>query len=279
MPGLIQTLRAALGMMFLWLALATLVSADVVADRDNFRRFYEQRFPTVAPDDFVFGVYAIDQDLNRQWQAINEFPPYEFALDAGKALVEESFADGSTLIDCLGPDPVSRHPYFNDDTGKLVSLGSAVNECRRKHGKQNLSYQKQALQEIIAYLSFLERDKRRRMSAPSGEAALAAYERGKAYFYTKRGQLNLSCADCHMKAVGKRLREQPLMPVIGAVNHFPIYSLRAGALGSLHQRFVGCIEQVRGESPLLESRAFRELEYFLALMADGLPLMAPMTQR
>ena len=82
-----------------------------------------------------------------------------------------------------------------------------------------------------------------------------------------------------MKAVGKHLREQTLMPLIGAVNHFPIYSLRAGALGSLHQRFVGCIEQVRGESPSLESRIFRELEYFLALMADGLPIIAPMTQR
>lgn len=279
MPVAIPTLRAALGVISVWAILTTLVYADVIADRDEFRRFYQQRFPAVAEDDFVFGVYAIDQELNEQWQAINEFPPYEFALDAGKALVGENFADGSNLIDCLGAEPVARHPYFSNETGKIVTLGSAVNACLKKHGKKKLSYQQQALQEIIAYLSFLERDKRRSMVSPSGAAALAAYERGKAYFYTKRGQLNLSCADCHMKSVGKHLREQTLMPVIGAINHFPIYSLRAGGLGSLHQRFVGCIEQVRGESPVLESQAFRELEYFLALMANGLPLMAPMTQR
>ena len=253
--------------------------ADVAADRDAFREFYQQRFPEVEVADFVLGVYAIDDKLKQQWEAVNEFPPFEFALDDGKALVEEGFSDGSDLLDCLGPKPVSRHPYFDPSSGKIVTLGSAVNRCRTDQGKQKLSFQKQALQSVIAYLSFLEHNQARAMSAPANPAAFAAYERGKAFFYTKRGQLNLSCADCHMKAVGKHLREQTLMPLVGAVNHFPIYSLRAGALGSLHQRFVGCIEQVRGESPLLESQVFRELEYFLALMADGLPIIAPMTQR
>ena len=253
--------------------------ADVVSDRDVFRNFYQQRFPEVALDDFVLGVYAIDDKLKQQWEAVNEFPPYEFALDDGQALVEEAFANGSDLLDCLGPKPVSRHPYFDASRGKIITLGSAVNRCRTENGKQKLSFQKQALQNVIAYLSALEQDQARAMEPPADPAALAAYERGKAFFYTKRGQLNLSCADCHMKAVGKHLREQTLMPLVGAVNHFPIYSLRAGALGSLHQRFVGCIEQVRGESPLLESQVFRELEYFLAFMADGLPIVAPMTQR
>ena len=264
-----------------WMAAtsAMIASADVVSDRDEFRQFYRERFPEVMPDDFVYGVYAIDAELKLQWEAVNEFPPYEFALDDGKRLVEERFDSGESLLGCLGPKPVGRHPYFDAASGKIVTLGSAVNHCRVSHGAEKLSFQRQALQSVIAYLSHLEHGTRRAMALPANPQARAAYQRGKAFFYTKRGQLNLSCADCHLQAVGKHLREQTLMPLVGAVNHFPIYSLGAGALGSLHQRFVGCIEQVRGESPMLESRAFRELEYFLALMADELPIIAPMTQR
>ena len=84
-----------------------------------------------------------------------------------------------------------------------------------------------------------------------------------------------SCADCHVRAAGKRLRDQVLPPLLGAVNHFPVYGLRWGALGSLHQRFNGCLEQVRAGPLQLGSRQFRELEYFLALMANGLPLIGP----
>ena len=272
-------LSATIGWTWCLCLVAAASCADVIADRDAFREFYQQRFPEIAVDEFVLGVYAIDDKLRQQWMAVNEFPPFEFALDVGQTLVEEVFPDGSSLLDCLGPRPVSRHPYFDESSGKIVTLGSAVNRCRSVNGKQKLSFQQQALQSVIAYLSSLERDESRSMALPASPAALAAYARGKAFFYTKRGQLNLSCADCHMKAVGQHLREQTLMPLLGAVNHFPIYSLRAGALGSLHQRFVGCIEQVRGESPTLESQVFRELEYFLALMADGLPIVAPMTQR
>ena len=142
-----------------------------------------------------------------------------------------------------------------------------------------LSYQKQPLANLIAYLTFKERETIRLTTPPSSSKALAAYARGKMYFYTKRGQLNLSWADCHVTAAGKHLREQTLAPLLGVVNHYPVYGLRTGAIGSLHQRFVGCIEQVRGEAENLQSKIFAELEYFLSLMADGLPIVGPTTQR
>ncbi|MEM7465451.1 MAG: sulfur oxidation c-type cytochrome SoxA [Pseudomonadota bacterium] len=255
------------------------IAADVNADRDSFRQIYHDKFPTVALSDFVYGVYAIDPALKQQWEEVNEFPPYEFALDDGKSLVEQTLADGTDLLDCLGTNPVTQHPYFDEEQQEIVTLDGAVNRCRVEHGESKLSYQTQELQNLVAYLTFLERRQLRKTPAPESMAAKNAYERGRAFFYTKRGQLNLSCADCHIKAAGLHLREQTLTPLLGVINHFPIYSLRAGALGSLHQRFVGCIEQVRGESNYLQSSTFRELEYFLALMSDGLPIVGPMTQR
>lgn len=254
-------------------------AATPQADRQSLRNTYSERFPDVAPDDFVYGVYAIDLRLRNQWQEVNEFPPYEFALDEGRLLAEETAENGRALKDCLGEEPVKRHPYFDNKLDRVVTLGNAVNACRASLGLSKLSYQKQALANLLAYLTYQERQTRRRTPPPQSEQALAAYERGKAYFYTKRGQLNLSCADCHITAAGKHLREQTLAPLLGVVNHYPVYGLSVGALGSLHQRFVGCIEQVRGEAERLQSKIFTELEYFLSVMADNLPIVGPTTQR
>lgn len=268
---------ARLGLILIFLPLSATGSPQT--DREAFRDFYHQRFPTVALNDFVYGVYAIDPELRRQSEEVESFPPYEFALDEGRVLAEQASKNGQTVEDCLGAAPVGRHPYFDDKLGQVVTLGQAVNRCRVSLGQTKLSYQKQPLANLLAYLTFKEREKARLTPPPNGDEALAAYERGKAYFFTKRGQLNLSCADCHIKASGKHLREQTLAPLLGVVNHYPVYGLRTGAIGSLHQRFVGCIEQVRGEAENLQSKIFAELEYFLSLMADGLPIVGPTTQR
>ena len=237
------------------------------------------RFSDVPLDEFVHGVYAIDPALRAQRDEINEFPPYEFALDEGREIAQTPFADGATLIECLGRDAAARHPYFDEAGGEVVTLSMAVNRCRKKHGADRLSYQKQPLATVLAYLNFEARGTRLAVTSPESAAAKAAYAAGRAFFYTKHGQLNLSCADCHVTSAGRHLREQTLAPLLGAVNHYPVYGLNWGALGTLQQRFGGCLEQVRAASLRLESTTYRQLEYFLALMSDGLPLVGPSTQR
>ena len=54
-----------------------------------------------------------------------------------------------------------KFPYFNEELGEVLTLGNAVNECRVKHGLAKLSYQKQDLANLLAYLTFLERGTRR----------------------------------------------------------------------------------------------------------------------
>jgi sulfur-oxidizing protein SoxA len=51
--------------------------------------------------------------------------------------------------------------------------------------------------------------------------ALEAYQKGKEYFYTRRGQLN-SCAACHVQSPGERIRAEVLAPAL-ACNAMPIY--------------------------------------------------------
>ncbi len=264
-----------------WLALATSAAAappvDVAADREAFVEMYQQRFPAVALDNYVLGVYAIDRALAAQYAEINEFPPYEFVLDEGAELAQARFADGASLLECLRLDErgVHQYPYFDPTTARVVTLPLAINDCRKRHGEQAYSYREGTLTKVLAHLNFAARGRRRDVPPPDTPAAKSAYAAGKAYFYVKRGQLNLSCADCHVTAAGRHLREQTLAPLLGAVNHYPVYGLSWGALGTLHQRFVGCLEQVRADPEYPQSRAYRELEYFLALMSQGLPMSGP----
>lgn len=260
------------------LAAPTNADADPAADRQLFRERYQQRFSDVPLDEYVLGVYAIDGALRDQYEAINDFPPYEFELDEGRAAVTRPFPSGRTLLECLAENDdrgINEYPYFDTRNREVVTLAVAVNRCRERHGEEPLDYRRKAMAAVLAHLNFTARGTRRSVALPGDEHALAAYAAGKRYFYQKRGQLNLSCADCHVRAAGKHLREQTLAPLLGVVNHYPVYGLRWGALGALHQRFVGCLEQVRAEPEKPQSRAFRELEYFLAIMSDGLPMVGP----
>ena len=85
-----------------------------------------------------------------------------------------------------------------------------------------------------------------------------ALARGEAFFQERRGQLGLSCADCHERYKGKLcLRGDRVSE--GMINGFPIYRLTWQTLGSRHRMFQWCNEAVRatpypfGAEPYLSS--------------------------
>ena len=69
------------------LALAPVTrAADTVnpeADKKAFQKFFTDKFPKVKLDDFVNGPYSMNEDLHKQWEEKEQFPPYEFSLEAG----------------------------------------------------------------------------------------------------------------------------------------------------------------------------------------------------
>jgi sulfur-oxidizing protein SoxA len=105
--------------------------------------------------------------------------------------------------------------------------------------------------------------------------ALAAYEEGKRFYYSKRGQLNLACGDCHVTSVGMYVRADHLSASLGHSTHFPVYRSKLGRMISMHERFYGCVRDVRARPFDLQSLEFRNLEYFLAYMSNGLTINGP----
>lgn len=247
-------------------------------DRAAFRAYFEQRFPEVPVDDYVNGIYALDADAREQWQMIEEFPPYELDIARGRELLQTPFANGKTYADCFPDGGIGirqNYPYFDTEAGEVVTLELAINRCREQNGEKPLRYKKGDIAAISAYMAYTSRGNTFDIEIPDDPRALDAYENGKQFYYSKRGQLNFSCANCHLQGAGLWVRADRLSPALGHPTHFPVYRSKWGELGTLHRRFAGCNEQVRAKAFPAQSEEYRDLEYFLTYMSNGLPVNGP----
>jgi L-cysteine S-thiosulfotransferase len=251
---------------------------DPAGDAKAFREFFVKKFPNVKLDDFVNGPYSMNEDMRKQWQDIEQFPPYEFAVDAGKEMFTKPFKNGKTYADCFANGGIGvrqNYPYFDQKDGKVITLELALNRCRETNGEAPLSYVRDDMASLTAYMAFTSRGKAMDIKIPNDPRALAAYEDGKRYFYTRRGQLNFSCASCHVQSPGERLRAEILAPALGILNAMPIYRSEWSGMGTISRRLVTCNSQTRAVPLEPQSDEYRDLEYYLSYVSNGLPISGP----
>jgi sulfur-oxidizing protein SoxA len=169
----------------------------------------------------------------------------------------------------------NRYPFFDTKSGRVITLELAINECRAANGEEPLKYNKGPIADISAYMHYTSRGERVSIVIPNDPRALEAYETGKNHFYAKRGQMNMSCADCHVYNSGNKVRADILSPALGHTTHFPVYRSKWGELGTLHRRYGGCNKQVRAKPHESQSDEYRALEYFHSYMSKGLEINGP----
>ena len=260
------------------LLVSGLAQATPEQDLATFRAYFQQRFPDVPMDEYANGVYAVDPIGRESWEAIEEFPPYEQFVDDGEALWDTSFANGKGYGDCFpqGLAIANQYPHWDSKRSSVVTLPMAINECREANGEKPLKYKKGTINAVLAYIAFSSRGQTTQVEIPANDpGALAAYEEGKAFYFKRRGQLNFSCASCHMQNAGMQIRSDILSPALGHTTHFPVYRSKWGDMGTLHRRFSGCNKQVRAKPFKAQGEQYRNLEYFLTYMSNGLPLNGP----
>jgi L-cysteine S-thiosulfotransferase len=267
------------------LALAALTRAapaadtvDPAAERQAFQDFFVKKFPKVKFEDFVNGPYSMNEDMRKQWEEKEEFPPYEFALEAGKEMFSTPFKNGKTYADCFPNGGIGirqTYPTFDEKEGKVVTLEFALNKCREANGEAPYSYVKDEMAALTAYMAYTSRGKPFDIKVPNDPRALDAFEKGKEYFYTRRGQLNFSCASCHVQNPGERIRAEILAPALGILNAMPIYRSEWSGMGTISRRFTSCNSQIRGVPLEPQSDEYRDLEYYLSYVSNGLPISGP----
>jgi sulfur-oxidizing protein SoxA len=253
-------------------------SIDPGADFKAFRDYYTKRFPNVPLNDFVNGPYSMDAELRKQWEAIDDFPPYEFAIDRGKEMFATPFKNGKTYGDCFPDKGIGirqNYPYFDLKTGEVITLELALNRCREANGDEPYSYVKDEMASLTAYMAFTSRGKPFDIKIPNDPRALEAYQKGEEYFYGRRGQLNFSCASCHVQNPGNHIRTEVLAPALGIVAAMPIYRSEWNGMGTMSRRLVTCNSQVRGVPLEPQDELYRDVEYYLSYMSNGLPVSGP----
>lgn len=258
--------------------IASTAYADPDKDKTLLGDYFKNRFPGVALEEYANGAYSFDKIGRESWEAIEEFPPYEIFVDDGQVMWETPFANGKTYKDCFanGPAIAQNYPHWDKKKSMVMTLPLALNNCREANGEKPLKYKKGSINNILAYITFESRGNKTNVVVPKDDAgAMAAYEEGKAFYFTRRGQLNMSCASCHIQNAGNMIRSENLSMSVGHTTHFPVYRSKWGTVGTLHRRFTGCNKQVRAKPFKAQGQEYRNLEYYLTYMSNGLELNGP----
>jgi len=262
-------------------------AAQATPDEDlkEFREYFFKKFPDTPKGDFINGVYSVDPASREQWEAFEEFPSYEIYVDKGEELFNKKFANGKSFADCF-PDYKKgirqNYPYFDTKSGEVVTLEGAINKCLTDNGEKAYKWEKGDIAYVSAYLAYQSRGNKFNIKVPNDAKAMAAYNRGKKHFWSKRGQLNMACADCHYYYAGSKIRADILSPALGHPTGFPVYrnkwagaSAKGDGMGTLHRRYGGCNKQVRAKPFKAQSDEYKALEYFETYMSNGLEVNGP----
>lgn len=262
-----------------------IAQAGMDEDVKKFQSYFLDKFSDVKVEgkaisraDFADGVYAILPDARKDWKKIEEFPPYEFFVEDGQEMWETPFANGKTYKDCFpdGPAIAGKYPHWDKEKSMVMTLPLALNNCRVANGEKPLKYKKGSINNILSYIAFESRGQVIDVKVPVDDPkAVAAYNEGKHFWSARRGQLNMSCAACHGEYSGQRVRADTLSPALGQVTGFPVFRSKWGTVGTLHRRFSGCNKNVRAKPFKAQGEEYRNLEYFLSAMSNGMKLNGP----
>ena len=217
-------------------------------------------------------------DMSRELQAMqadDSANPGMLWVQEGEALFQRrEGAAGQACADChatLG-GVAARYPAWDEASQAPLDLAGRIQQCRTRHQQATpLAREGEPLLALAAYVAWQSRGL---PVSPPADARLApALARGEALFNQRRGQLNLSCAQCHEDRAGLRLGSA-LIPQ-GHANGYPQYRLEWQALGSLQRRLRNCMVGVRATAPAYGAPEYTEIELFLARRGAGLPVEAP----
>jgi L-cysteine S-thiosulfotransferase len=169
----------------------------------------------------------------------------------------------------------ARYPRVDAAAG-LVNLSGRINICRQTHQQaQSLEQESDALLGLTAYVTYQSRGMP--MRATIDESNAAAFERGRARYQRRLGQMNLSCAQCHDRNWGRTLLHEKISQ--GHGTGWPAYRLEWQTFGSLERRLRACYSGLRAEMPEYGARELLELELYLAWRANGLAIESPGVRR
>jgi len=164
------------------------------------------------------------------------------------------------------------YPKWNDGAEEVRTLAMQINDCRQNRmGADKWKYTGGDMAGMEALISVQSRGLP--VNVAIDGPAQSMWEEGKELYYTRTGQLDLSCANCHEENFGNMIRADHLSQ--GQINGFPVYRLKNAKLNTAHARFKGCVRDTRAQTYKPGSSEFVALELYVASRGNGLSVEAP----
>ena len=267
-------------------ALAAVLSGPALADPVDEKLTIDGREMTVRtkapegyPFDEVLSGWLFRTAETRALEADSFDNPGMLAVEAGETIwntVEGSA--GKSCASCHGEaaesmkDIGAHYPKWDETTGKPINLELVINRCRTQNmGAEAYEFDKPEQKQITAFVRHQSLGTPVSIDLSQGEMQ-KWWDDGKKLYYTRTGQLNLGCSNCHEDIMGKNIRADHLSQ--GQTNGFPTYRLGDG-LVSTHGRFRGCIRDTRAAIPKAFSDELMALEVYVAWRGTGLSVETP----
>ncbi|MBF0093314.1 MAG: sulfur oxidation c-type cytochrome SoxA [Alphaproteobacteria bacterium] len=203
-------------------------------------------------------------------------------VERGRGLwTEVEGANGKSCASCHGPvesmaGKAVSYPKWKASMNRPVTVERQINFCRVAAMKAE-PWEHESPQ-LLAMTTLIKQQSRGLPMSMADDGPMREWiDRGKALYFARRGQLDMSCKHCHDDHPGEKLRAETLSQA--HVNGFPTYRLGWQGLGSLHRRLETCYEQMRAETYPLGSDEYVALEIFLTDRGRGLPIETPSVRR
>lgn len=255
------------------------------ADNDDLTINGEIKIITEAPApahieglDTIYSGWRFRADETQAVQADDfENPGMIFVEEAMEEWETVDGTKGFSCSSCHGDVESMRgvrteYPKWNEEAGEVRTLEHQINYCREERmGAKEWKYTGGDMTAMVALLSSVSRGLP--MNVAIDGPAQPTWELGKDLYYTRFGQLELSCANCHEDNYGNMIRADHLSQ--GQINAFPAYRLKNTKLNSVHDRFKGCVRDTRAHTFKPGGPEFTALELYVASRGNGLSVEGP----
>jgi L-cysteine S-thiosulfotransferase len=221
---------------------------------------------------------TLQNDANRN--------PTALWLDRGKNLWQAQCQSCHADIYTLKQSAV-RFPRLAADGTRLINLEDQIARCQQRvapTGAAPLSSPAASNdhEDVLALSAALHQAAKGELievMAPTEQKMQwqAHLDKGQQIYQTRMGRINLACMHCHDQKVGAQMRADTISQ--GHPTGFPIYRMGWQTLGSMERRLRACYSGVQATIPTPGSADLRDLELFMKVRANGMPLDGPSIRR
>jgi sulfur-oxidizing protein SoxA len=238
----------------------------------------ETKSPEGHPIDTIYSGWRFRSDETQALQKDDFENPAFTYVEQGIALWNTAGGtSGKSCADCHG-DPESMRglrantPKWVESVGRPQAMEHLINASIKEHqGAEPWKWESDEMLSMTSLLSSVSRGLPIEVQIDGPMAPW--FEKGKELYYTRVGQLDLACANCHEDNYGNMIRADHLSQ--GMINGFPVYRFKWSGVGSIHRRFKGCMDQVRATPHERGSDEFTALELYIAWRGTGLSVEGP----